>query len=122
MQSVNWAAVIAIVGVLNLGGAVGMSALLWRMRGEFATRPDVKALSERLDSHHERISDIESHLKILPTGEAIHSLAVSIERLRGDINVVGERLSGFKDDIDRVEGTLTRHEDILSEAARRNLT
>lgn len=118
MEGIDWTAVAAIAAVASLAGHLVMGGLLWRMRGEFATRRDAGETTARLNRHNERIVALESRIAALPTEKSLHELAIMMERLSGELKVAIERISGVQGDLDRIEQTLERHEDILSQAAR----
>lgn len=122
-MSIDWNAVSAITGVLQILGALVLAAIFWRMKGEFASKKETErereSVRERLDNHGTRLTRLETSIDNLPTGKDLHALGTSMERLSGEIRVAVERVSGVKEDLGRMEKTLMRHEDILSEAARR---
>ncbi len=68
-----------------------------------------------------RLVRAETVLGTLPTGGEIAALNVAIAALRGDIRVFEATLAGVKELVERHEGRVDRHEEILSEAARRHL-
>lgn len=117
-MQLDWNIVVAVVGILNLVGALLFGALIWRMRGEFVGKDDHETLRQRVDSHEIKLAKLETRTQRMPTSADLHALAVAMERLGGEIGVAVERISGVKEDIDRIEETMNRHDDILSHAAR----
>jgi hypothetical protein len=60
-----------------------------------------------------RISQIEACLTSVPSGAALHELALSITGLRGDLKVVTEKIDGLGQVVSRVERVVGRHEEYL---------
>ncbi len=80
------------------------------------------------DDQDERIAQIEMRmvraeatLSTVPTTGEITALSLAIAGLRGDIRVFETTLAGVKEMIERQDLRVDRHEEILSEAARRQL-
>ncbi len=110
-MSVDWNALFGIVGLLNIVGATILTAVFWRLRGEFATKKELASIINEMKEHSDRLTILETHTKEMPT-------AAAVERLTGDIKVTVERLAGAIKNLERVERTIMRHEDILAGAAR----
>ncbi len=103
--------------ITTLGGG-GMAYLLWRFRGEFATKADLAALASDSAQTGRRIEKIERDLQHLPSKEDIHRLQLAITEMNGKLNEIRAESRGDRDLLTRVEAALTRHEDILASASR----
>lgn len=118
MGEITSSQVIALVAVLNFLMMFGTAALMWRMRGEFVTRKEFDALSDRMNRMHDRHLKLEGIIEHLPTQKGFHELAIAMERLSGNLNVAVERITSIKEGQGDVKETLERHEDILAALAR----
>lgn len=85
------------------------------LRAQLANRTaEIKAgMAEDLGKLRERLSTAEARLNDVPSGGALHDLAISIERLRGDVKAVVERLTGVDRVVERMDKILSRQEDYL---------
>ncbi len=117
-MSVDWNAIGGITTIVQFLGVLVVAVIFWKARNEFASKKEIETIRQRVDSHGIRLTQLETETRHYPTSSDIHALATAMESLRGDINVAVERVSGVKEDLDRMENTLMRHEDILSTAAR----
>lgn len=70
----------------------------------------------RLDSHDLRISAIEQAQSAMPTRENMHELELNMEQLKGQLQVMSQRLAGYSDIMTRVEVVVARHEEHLLKA------
>lgn len=118
MGEINWPAVMVAIALINLIGGVLLAALLWRARGEFATKAELAKASERLDRHNERLVGVEAVLQHMPTKNSFHELAIAMKGLEGELGKAVVHIGGVTQDLTRIESTIRRHEDILSSAAR----
>jgi len=64
-------------------GGIAVAALLWRMRGEFATKADLVPLRADLGANTQRIERMERDMQHLPTKEDIHNLHIEVTKRRG---------------------------------------
>lgn len=100
-------------------GGIAVGALLWRMRGEFATKSDMAAMKTELGKYSGRIERMEGDMKHLPTREDIHSLHIDVTKMRGELGEMRAENRGIREIMVRAEAVLTRHEDIIATAAAR---
>ncbi|WP_211868993.1 DUF2730 family protein [Neoroseomonas terrae] len=98
-------------------GGVVVAALLWRMRGEFATKADVMPLRDSLSAATQRIERMEGDMRHLPTRDDIHNLRVEVTAMRGDLREMRAEAKGMREIMTRTETAITRHEDIFAQAA-----
>lgn len=103
--------------ITTLGGA-GMAFLLWRFRGEFATKADLAALASNSADTGKRIERIEEVMKHQPSKDDIHKLQLAMTEIKGSLAVMRAESEGSRDLLSRVETALTRHEDILATNSR----
>lgn len=83
-----------------------LPAMIWVLRN-FAT------INKELAALRERLSSAEAQLKDMPSGNALHEIALGVERLRGDIKGVDERLNGVDRIVERMDKILSRQETFL---------
>lgn len=107
----------------GIGGVV-VAALLWRMRGEFATKGDLAAardeigkLGDHIDGVDTRVKGMERDMQHLPTKEDIHNLHIEVTKMRGELGEMRAESRGMRDIMARAEAVLLRHEDIIASAA-----
>ena len=100
-------------------GGVAVAALLWRMRGEFATKGDVAPLRADLTAATQRIERMEGDMRHLPTRDDIHNLRIEVTGMRGDLREMRAEAKGMRDIMTRTEAAITRHEDIFAQSAVR---
>ena len=105
-------------------GGIAVAALLWRMRGEFATKTDLSAAREEItaaghsvDAMGQRIDRVERDMRHLPTREDIHNLHIEVTKMRGEMSEMRAEARGLRDIMERTEAVLIRHEDIIATAA-----
>jgi hypothetical protein len=92
-------AVNAVQGAATLMLGVAMLYL----RSIFAGRKDLLELEGRVQGHAERLNlgdgrfaRLEDRIAALPTAEALSQLNVQIERLSGDMRMLGSQLHGME--------------------------
>ena len=102
----------------GLGGIV-VAALLWRMRGEFATKADLASMRTDLSAYGQRIERMENDMRHLPTREDIHSLRLEVRAMNGELREMRAEARGMRDIMERTEQAVTRHDDIIASAAAR---
>lgn len=100
-----WPAAIVAINVL-LGWAV------WSLRSGFASRSTVEAIERR-------VSAIEVDIRHLPTSDDVQDLRGTIADLAGEVREVRAEYRGIDRLVARVEASVTRHEAIFAEAAKR---
>jgi hypothetical protein len=112
--------------ILNAGELIAMVVfaiiLLW-LRSIFATRGQHTDLERRVQGHADRLNTgdgrfarIEDRVGSLPTADATQKLAVSIERLNGDVRTLSAQLSGTE----QLHKALERQVSVIDEFLRRD--
>ena len=99
-------------------GSLVVGFLLLRLKGEFATRSEVTTLSANVAAVSQRVEIMDREMKHLPKREDIHELTVQLTRLQGNISEMRAEARGDREILGRVEGSLSRHEDIIAQASR----
>lgn len=79
---------------------------------------EIKVQGIRTERHAERIQRLETRVDGVPTSEAIHELAISVERSNGDLRAVTARLDGWEGAFKRVENMINRQEEFLLQLGR----
>lgn len=110
---IAWGWIIALAAQFFIGW------ILWSMRAAFASKKELQAQQVEIDALHLKIVEMEGRVRNMPAAGAMHELSLSMERLGGDIKAVATRLDGAHMLIDRLESTVTRHEQIFTESAAR---
>jgi len=125
---------------LQVIGLVVISIFGWYMRtafvsrGDFnaamansASRDDLKKLesadtdagtrlttqSARLQELAGKVARVEDRVAILPNAEAVKDLELAMERLSGDVRVLGQKLEGFDDLQEMLRGQVDRMDEFL---------
>ncbi|WP_133636886.1 hypothetical protein [Zavarzinia compransoris] len=120
----RWSGPIQLVSVALFG-----VAFLW-LRSQFVSRSEfldaAKAIGERATAQSERLTRGDAKFDLLaqkfetiPSRQQLTELALGLERVTGEIRVQGAQLAGAMQIMERVEASVTRHETIFSDAARR---
>lgn len=100
-------------------GGIAVAALLWRMRGEFATKADLAPMRADLTAATQRIERMEGDMRHLPTREDINNLRLAVSNMHGDMREMRAEAKATRDIVERTEAAITRHDDILATAASR---
>jgi hypothetical protein len=101
-------------------GVVGQGLLLWigwSVRKRFASQEELGTERDARKQLEAKVTLLEGQVQSLPTSAGMHDLAMSIERLRGDMKAITTQLMATGKTIDRVETTIARHEQIFTQAA-----
>lgn len=82
----DWLSVIAT--------AVSLAALLYTFvtRSGKEANEKVATLSEKVEAVEDRIARVEGELSGVPDRESVHKMQLELERMRGTIDVLNERL------------------------------
>jgi len=104
--------------ILGLIVSAIIAILLLKLKSEFATKSELAAIAKESGETRSKVTVIETVLGQMPNKDSMHELALTIERLRGDLKAVAAQLDGMGGTLKRIDVTLDRHEDILSAAAR----
>lgn len=90
---------------------------IWSLRKEFVLKKDCETCRSALEKEDakqaHRITRTEDILAAMPDAQALHDLALLIERLSGDVRTLGERVGGYGQIMERVEKVVARHENYL---------
>lgn len=70
-------------------------------------------LDKRLDEHHDRISKVESKIDDLPKSADIHALALSLERLSGEVRAQSVKLTAVQETSTAMQKSVQRINDYL---------
>lgn len=103
--------------VLTAGGLF-VSYLLLRARGEFATRPELAALSADVAKVAQRVEIMDREMQHLPRREDIHALHLKLSEVQGSLGEMRAEARGDRDLLARVEAVMSRHEDIIAATGR----
>ncbi len=92
------------VSTIVLGvGALVCAAIMWRLKGEFAARGDVKALAERVDRMELEQAALSARVEQGPTHEDIARLRVQLGEVAGDVKAlnatVGTGMQGVREQL-----------------------
>jgi len=83
----------------------------WSVKRGLVTKEEHSRLTDRVNT-------IESRLSGVPNAASIHELALTIERLRGDLKALASDMKGMGNLVERLDKVVTRHEQIFTSAAR----
>lgn len=108
-------------------GPLALVVLIWRLRGEFATKADLAKLSDKVDGLSTqstgtgmRVESLEREMQLLPTRADIHSLQIVVTEIKGSLNEMRAEARGDRDLLGRLDAALVRHEDIIAATGRNN--
>ncbi len=73
----------------------------------------IATIKDRTAANESRLTYIEQSIKATPDVKSFHDLAISIERLRGEVQTNNERLSGYGNAMSRLDRIVTRQENHL---------
>ncbi len=93
-----------------LGPAVAIAALLYTIVSarSKANNEAVTGLDERLDDVEDKVTVLDQKLRSLPDKDAMHRLELSMERLTGNVEVLGERIKPVAATCQRLQEALER--------------
>ncbi|MGQ3072561.1 MAG: DUF2730 family protein [Ferrovibrionaceae bacterium] len=118
----QWVAPVGTIFGLLGGVASLISSIFWlRMRAAFVSKADHDALFAKVGVQATELTALRSAISNLPSKDDVHQLNVSIERLRGDLKAAEAGRKEQERYQRTIEEMLHRHDDILSEAARRRM-
>jgi membrane protein implicated in regulation of membrane protease activity len=119
----NVASVVSIVATV---GSLVLAMLLWRMRGEFATKSEQAAMTTAIGAIGTRVSVMEAERTHAATREDVSKVTAEILELRGDIkgheakiDAIDQRL---EDMVNRLVTQTNRIEGYLLDQAGRKRT
>lgn len=88
-----------MVGTATLLGGLVIGFIRWKLAGDFAAKSDVTALATRMSAMEQRLTQMPSH-------DDLRALQARVGGLETQVAVVGEKVSGVKDVVVRVEHQL----------------
>lgn len=91
--------------IAGIGGLVA-SAVLWRLKGEFASKADMAATQARLDDVETDVAEIKVRLTMLPDHEDMAELKTRLASVEGSVRVVSTELAGVREVMERIERPL----------------
>lgn len=97
-----------------LGFVLAVIAILGHLKsffgsGEAANSEKLDAHEKKLTDHDRRIQKLENDLEHMPTGAAIHSLELMMERVLGRLDTMDERLKPIAATNLRLQDYLLEH-------------
>ncbi len=106
-------------------GGFALMVMMWRLRGEFATKGDLASLSTEtaklsVESARTgaRMAAVEHEMQLLPTRQDIHTLQLSMMEIKGSLSEMRAEARADRALLARLDGALIRHEDIISATGR----
>jgi len=73
----------------------------------------IMALRKELETLRVKVTENEAKLCNMPDSSALHSIALSLERLRGEVGSLGAEMGGMKDVLQKVDRIVERQENYL---------
>lgn len=102
---------------LVVNGLIGWA--IWSMSQRFASKSDISALERTVTGLGGRVEMLEREISHLPTADALHDTNIHLERLSGQLAAAQADYRHVLGRQERLETGLIRHDQILSDAARR---
>jgi uncharacterized protein HemX len=126
----DWDAVKVVLDFVSLVLAIGAWGYAWWVGHRQAQKKEIDGLKELLEQErgrrrHDfenltaRLTRAEARLDDAPTGKALHEVAVSIERLSGDLRSAVTRMDGMDRLVQRLEAVAQRQEDYIVGLSKR---
>lgn len=103
MPPINWD---LLNFLLRLTQILFVPLVMWLGKEIWSLRKDVIELRGRVKAN-------EDKLECAPDSKALHSLALAIEGLRGDVRATNEKLGGVERVVDKLDRILERQESYL---------
>ena len=104
--------VIKVLTFTMSAGAVVVSILMGRRK---QVEERFKIVEAKVDDLEKRLHSVEHTVQQLPGREDIHSLAMSMSEMNGELKAIRAHMRSVTDTVGRVEDVLQRHEDHLRE-------
>ncbi|TXG98576.1 MAG: DUF2730 family protein [Nevskiaceae bacterium] len=102
--------------VLGVQASIAWAA--WSMRNVFATKAELKKTDDKAVELHSQVDTLRSEIQRLPSKDDLHRLQLEMAELVGEIKLVRSDCGALTGLVSRVESAVTRHEMIISDAAR----
>ena len=90
-----------------LAGLVA-TAILWRLKGEFASKADLQQTRDRLDTVEAEIERVCTRLEMLPDHEDLSDVRERLASMEGAIKVASEQVEGLRQVMVRLERPLNQ--------------
>ena len=71
------------------------------------------AMRKEIEALKVKVTENEAKLCNMPDSTALHNIAISLERLRGDVVGLGAEMGGMKDVLQKVDRIVERQENYL---------
>lgn len=109
----EWWPLIALLATL-----VVAPLMRWGVRSGLPTREDLAEEAKARAALDKRVAALELQMQHMPSIATVHELLTRITELTGELKVVRAEFCTLHEILERVEGTVRRHETIISDAAR----
>jgi uncharacterized coiled-coil protein SlyX len=91
------------IGVVSgLGVIASFVAINW-LRGQFGTKEEHKETAKKVEALEDRVSKVEGHLDYLPDQASMHRMELDLSGMRGDLNVMAERMKAIASTGERLQ-------------------
>jgi chromosome segregation ATPase len=91
----------------GLGGLV-VTAFVWRLKGEFASKGDMAETRTRLDTLEGDVTKMSARLETLPDHEDLSDVRERLASMEGAIKVASEQVEGLRQVMVRLERPLNQ--------------
>lgn len=91
---------------LSAAASISAVALSFYAMVTARNRRDVGELRESRDDHERRIGKLESDVEHMPDGDTVHGLKLAIAEIKGQIDVIVERVAPIKAIAERLQESL----------------
>ncbi len=93
--------------------SVGVFIFMLMAKDKFLSKRDGEKFTHEIDGLKNRLISAEAELRNVPRGEAIHELAISIERMNGNIKGISAQLVSLEKFSKLNTATMERQEQFL---------
>lgn len=98
--------------MINTGVAIAAVVMMNWLRQVFVSKGDFKEVCLKVESLEDRTSKVEGEIEHLPDKDQAHRMELSLRDMRGDLNVMAERMKAVAATGERLQ------EFLVSEAKR----
>jgi uncharacterized coiled-coil protein SlyX len=91
------------VGVISAIGVVALAVVVNFFRGLFVPKEDYKETAKKVEALEDRVSKVEGQMDHLPDQASMHRMELDLSGMRGDLNVMAERMKAIASTGERLQ-------------------
>lgn len=86
--------------------SVGSHVYFWLTKGSRGNEKHLKEADDKLEDHEKRLSGLENEFKHLPTREGQHELAMTMEKMNGNLREMSATMTAMGKTVSRMESEM----------------